>query len=208
MFSFFKKAVRPAGRPIGISEIDHYLKTEYPGCNMLNVREELLEGFTPLRQDVYHDKLNCSITSMTACIHYLCGGKYSPDEIYPYVKKIAKIFLYNGFWGTFSFVIWPVYAIALRHFGVKRHTGTGVLKHLGYNRNRIISRINSGTPVILNMFRDGRRCYKNHTVTVIGYRMYESDNKKKLFLILNDNWSGEKRFLDYDKLWIISSVNF
>ena len=52
------------------------------------------------------------------------------------------------------------------------------------------------------MLNDGRKYYKNHTVTVIGYKKY----KKAKILIVADNWHKEVCYIDYNKLSFISSL--
>lgn len=195
--------------PIEASRLDDYVKKEYPDYNVTDVKKVSLENYTPLRQGDYKGKLNCSITSITASIYYYTGGKYHIEDIYRYVSIIARVFGYTDrLWGTLSFTIMPVYAIVKYHYKVRQKSGCGFLKNIGYGAGRIISHINSGSPVLLNMFSDGRRCYHNHTVTITGYKIYFSGNEQKLFLLLNDNWSKEERALDYSKLNIISSINY
>jgi len=205
-----KAKLKTPGKPaLRLSDVEKYMKTEYPDFKVVSQKEVLLENFKPLLQNDYGGGLNCSLTSISACIYYMTNGAYNVEEIYAYVKKVARFFAYTPrLWGTLSFTIKPIYAIASRHFGVKRHIGTGIIKNVGFNSARITSRINSGIPVMLNMFSDGRHCYHNHTVTVIGYRVYCGAKKQKVFLVLNDNWSRDSRVLDYDKLWLISSVNY
>lgn len=200
--------IKPKGRkPINLTFGDEYVKSEYPEFEQSSVNMVQLNKFVPLKQNDYKGELNCSLTSITACVYYLSGMKYSPDEIYCYVMKVAKWFLYTPrLWGTFSFTIGPIYAITLRHFGVKRRIRSRLIKGIGFNAETIISRINSNTPVMINMFRDGRGYYHNHTVTVTGYRIYNKNGKRRVFLVLNDNWTKEQTLLDYRKLWIISSV--
>lgn len=200
----------PEGRkPLRMSAIEDYIKKEYQGYDLKLEQEVKLPEFVRLRQAEMGDGLNCSVTSITACVNYLTRGKASPREIYEYVMKVARFFLYTPkLWGTLSFTIGPIYHFVLRHYGIKRHIGTRLFKGFGYSSGTIISRINSGIPVMINMFRDGRRYYHNHTVTVTGYRIYSDGRHRRVFLILNDNWAHEETLLDYNKLWIISSANF
>lgn len=195
--------------PVITAKLNDYIKTEYPDYKVTDEKTVILKDFVPLRQADYNDKLNCSITSMAACINYYTGGKHKVEDIYRYIKIVAKFFLYvPNLWGTFSFMIMPIFAVAKYHYKVKIRGGCRYFKGLGYGTGRIISHINSGRPVLLNMFRDGRKCYHNHTVTIIGYKIYYSGKDRKVFLILNDNWAKEERVLDYSKLSIISSINY
>lgn len=206
----FFGGTEPEGRkPLKLSSIDEYVSKEYDASECELEQEVKLPGFKGLRQAEMGDGLNCSLTSIAACVNYLTGGRHDAKAIYGYVMKVARFFLYTPkLFGTLSFTIAPIYYIVLRHYGIKRHVGTRLLKGLGYSSGTIISRINAGVPVMINMFRDGRRYYHNHTVTVTGYRTYFDGRKRRVFLILNDNWSYEETLLDYNKLWIISSANF
>ena len=53
-------------------------------------------------------------------------------------------------------------------------------------------------------WRDGRGYYKDHSVTIIGAEEYEQGR----FLLVLDNWHETVSLIDYDKLWIISSINW
>ena len=60
------------------------------------------------------------------------------------------------------------------------------------------------------MYSDGRNYYSNHSVLIVGYREYPLNNSKKAirFLIVQDNWNKNVSFIDYDKLSIVSSINY
>ena len=64
--------------------------------------------------------------------------------------------------------------------------------------------LSRGIPLVLNLWEDGRGYYHDHSVTVIGAEEYEQAR----FLLVLDNWHRTVSLIDYDKLWIISSVNW
>ena len=72
------------------------------------------------------------------------------------------------------------------------------LKGLGYNFNTIKNQIDLNKPVILSLWSSPK--YKNHTITVIGYK----DNNT---LIINDNWSIKQTEIIYKDISLISSIN-
>jgi uridylate kinase len=68
--------------------------------------------------------------------------------------------------------------------------------------------IDNNIPVVLSITNDGRGYYKNHSVTVVGYRIYKADNKEIKMLILYDNWAFSESLLDYNKLSVLSAIYF
>lgn len=62
--------------------------------------------------------------------------------------------------------------------------------------------------MILSVLNDGRNYYKNHSVTIIGYNIVKTQNRKLNMILIYDNWSTEISYVDYNKLNIISSINF
>ena len=62
--------------------------------------------------------------------------------------------------------------------------------------------------VILSLHSDGRNYYRDHTITVFGYNLYEINGKEKIFFAVYDNWYRSVSYIDYDELSIISSINY
>ena len=58
------------------------------------------------------------------------------------------------------------------------------------------------------MMNDGRSFYKNHSIVVIGYNRYKIDNREIRILAIYDNWAKEVRYIDYERLSMISSINY
>ena len=86
-------------------------------------------------------------------------------------------------------------------------TGTarsGYGKGIGWRWATVKRLIACQTPVILNLWDDGRGYYHDHTVTVIGVEEYRKDR----FLLVLDNWNESISLIDYKKLSIISSINW
>ena len=79
------------------------------------------------------------------------------------------------------------------------------MKGIGFNWDFIKGNLDyNDTPIILNLWKDGRNYYYNHTVLIIGYA--ESENKK--MLVVYDNWFKYICYIDYDKLSIICSIQY
>lgn len=106
----------------------------------------MLKGFKLLKQADYGEELDCSLTSITACILYYMRKKkpnyfITPRNIYNYVERIAKNYWYNGTtFGVFSGFIKYIYDKSLGYFfNTKMNVTARVIKGLGYNFNTIIA---------------------------------------------------------------------
>ena len=78
------------------------------------------------------------------------------------------------------------------------------LKGVGYNWNIIKNNIQNNIPMILSLWNDGRNYYKNHSVIIVGFNEF----KTKKILTVYDNWHETLSYIDYDKLSIISCINY
>lgn len=203
------KRVKYNSYPINDNSLSRYIENEYPGFEITGENTVIIKNYKRFCQRDFKDKQNCSITSMSSLIHYYADSKSDIKDIYSTVRKIAFFFLYTPhLFGTLSFTIGPILSLSLKKLGVPHKTGYGLFKGIGFSRQKIKNKINAGCPIILSLFRDGRNYYKNHTVTVLGYKTVYNKNEELLFLALNDNWSDEIRYLDFKKLWFISAINY
>ena len=125
--------------------------------------------------------------------------------IYNQVENIAKQYGYSGVKGTQPVVIKIIYQKALNIFKIPYRAQSKYLKGIGFSWNFIKQNFNySNIPIILNIWKDGRNYYHNHTVLIIGY--VESQSKK--MLAVYDNWFKEISYIDYDKLNTICSIQY
>lgn len=170
------------------------LKTEYPDLGKCKARKRLF--LTSLLQDDYGEDYDCTITSLS-CVF---GESYYSD-----FERIAKKYGYDGVKrGTNPLTVKKITSDFLRekHMGGTAKSAYG--KSLGWSFSMIKSKINSGIPVLLNLWDDGRGYYHDHTVTVIGYEEYQ----RGLFLLTFDNWNRGVTMIDYKKLCTVSSINW
>ena len=58
--------------------------------------------------------------------------------------------------------------------------------------------------MVLSLWNDGRNYYKNHSVIIVGFNEF----KTKKILTVYDNWHETLSYIDYDKLSIISCINY
>ena len=95
-----------------------------------------------------------------------------------------------------------------KHFGLKKSMKVRYLNGIGFNFNSIKKMIGKKIPIIINIFKDGRKYYDDHSITITGYREVKVDGKTKKFLIVQDNWAKDYSYLDFDCLGMIASLNY
>ena len=169
-----------------------------------NYYQKILGNIQPLLQCDYGEANDCTLTSITTVIHsYL--PSLSINTIYNQVETIAKRHGYTDIKGTQPIVIKTIYQKALDIFKLPYHVRSKYLKGIGFTWNFIKENFERGdAPIILNLWKDGRDYYYNHTVLIIGY--LESRNKK--MLAVYDNWFEDISYIDYGKLSTICSIQY
>ena len=190
------------------SNIQSYMAEMYPKLTVKTEKSKIISSIPALLQKDYGEDNDCTLTSLTAIMMFLTK-QTKANNIYPVVEKIAKQYGYTGSTGTNPLFIKKIFDNVLKSLSVKKISRAKYLKCGGYNFALIKQLINARTPIILSMSTDGRDYYENHSVLIVGYKEYVlSDNKIKRFLIVQDNWNKDKSFIDYDKLSVISSINY
>lgn len=172
------------------------LETEYPDRGKQLYRK-LLTPYKALLQKNYGLKQDCTLTCL-ACI--FGEGHYGA------IERIAIRHGYNGeTYGTHFWTIRAIMAEFLRTWGMAGSARAAYGKGLGWRWSTVKNLIaQRSAPVVLNLYRDGRDYYSTHSVTVVGVEEYE----RARFLLVYDNWSEGLSLVDYDKLSIISSINW
>lgn len=187
---------------INMLNIKEYIYETY-GVFSQNINQKYISNITALLQNNYGGENDCTLTSITTIIKYFKSNLYV-NEIYNIVEQIAKKYFYDEKNGTFPLWINSILQKSLNTFNIKQKAHSAYLKNICYNFNKIKNIINTNMPILLNMNNDGRDFYKNHTVLIIGY--YEINNVK--MLAIYDNWYNQISYIDYNKLSIISSINY
>ena len=188
------------------NNIESYLLWKYPKYTEAKEIESKILSFTPLLQSNYGKEKDCTLCSITAYI-YNETKDISPLEIYSKVEKIATKYFYNGdIYGTIPFFNGRILSEALEN---QQKIGQKYFKGIGFSFTNIQTLINNNKPVILSINSDGRDFYKNHTVTIIGYKIYRMDDKKDFYMLaVYDNWSKTVRYIDYRAMSYLSSITY
>ena len=188
---------------INDNNLQAYILKEYGDTSHLTAKKNYIQGIKPSLQEDYGEDLDCTLTSITTVVSY-----YKPQLqiqfIYDQVEKIAKKFLYKGNRGTPTITMNVIFNKVVQLFQINLKSHNGYIKNLGYNYVGIKNLINKNRPTLLSLSKDGRNFYANHTVLVIGY--YEIGNAK--MIAIYDNWYKQISYIDYNKLAIISGINY
>lgn len=191
------------------ANLKEYLKKKYNAKEVTQTSSKILD-IVPLLQNDYGEVNDCTLTSITTCVNYYRGAKDNVKDIYNCVEKVAKKYFYKGNIGTFPLFTQRIYDEVLKTFSCKKKkTSQAYLKGIGFTFKTIKSLIDKGTPIILSVNNDGRNYYENHSITIIGYQTYKTDNKKNAnLLVVFDNWTKVMCYVDYDVLPAIASINY
>lgn len=194
---------------ISESNLVEYLHEKYPkATNFVFSAPVRLTQVPQLLQRNYGKALDCTLTSMTAVLMSLLPNK-GDNEVYDVVEEIATKYFYDGDKkGTNPIFIRSILRDAAKHFGLKQKAHAKYLNGICFGYNTIKKMIGKNIPIIINIFKDGRKYYDDHSITITGYREVKVDNKTRRFLIVQDNWAKEYSYLDFDLLGMIASLNY
>ena len=171
-----------------------WLELEYPKRGKQIYRKLIpLDG---LLQKNYGKRLDCTLTSL-ACIF---GERYYGD-----IEKIAEKYGYNGDkWGTNPLAVKAIMREFMRRWGVPGKVKSAYGKGVGWTWHAVKDIVSRNIPAVLNLWDDGRGYYHDHSVVLMGVEAYQ----RAKFLMVLDNWHETVSLIDYDKLCIISSINY
>jgi hypothetical protein len=158
--------------------------------------------FLPLLQEKFGGDNDCSLVCITAIILHCTKHEYPVMEIYKHVESIAKENFYNENRGTMAAAIRTIFNKSAKKY-LNKTSCVKYTKGVGYDFDFIKKEIDNGNPIILSLNSDGLDFYKNHSVTIIGYKEYDDAKILKIY----DNWYANPSYLDYDKISLVSSVH-
>ena len=170
------------------------LETEYPNRGKQTYRK--LIPMTGLLQKNYGKKLDCTLTSL-ACIY--------GEQWYSTIEHIAARYGYDGDRrGTNPLIIKAITKELLRVLHKSGTPRSAYGKVVGWNWLTARRLAERGIPAVLNLWDDGRGYYHDHSVVLVGVEKYQ----RAQFLLVLDNWHETVSLIDYNKLCIISSINY
>lgn len=189
----------------GIEDLPLYIRTLY-GDNYRLKDKQFLTSVNDFPQSIFEKAANnCTLTSLTRLLLFF------RETHFPLVPANAQA-VYRAARDVFSkYGYHPVKVHSLRNrirYGPWNiaNMSRDVLKVFGYmepivknhyimKRRYIIDEIRKGKPVMLNIaFGD----YSNHTVSVVGYDLYEKEGSMdRFFVAVYDGWSRRLRYIDW-----------
>ncbi len=192
----------------GIEEPARYINREYGlGWNETDTATiSEVESFTQILFE--NDSNNCVLASITRVMKYynIIGYSNIPTdviEIYKTVKNIGVKYGYDPIKtgvirDLFVYTPWVIDDMVKDTWKAFNYIkGDGCNDY--FSKLKIIKKsIDKFNPLLLNMaFGD----YKNHTVSVIGYKVYSKKDKRDNTLVqIYDGWSNTVRYIDWTKL--------
>ena len=205
-------------KPLTDDNLKNYLISNNLDYNNLNIVERksllikplLMEDFSSLSGDD-------SFISLVTCANYFTPHEITEKDLYDLSKQIyARTYEKPNPSGK---IIPPfvelIYDEILKYYNIPHFSPrTKYVNNIGFNFKKIKTIISQGTPIILTMLSDGRNYYKNHSVVVFGYVVFEMEpisysllnkNKKIIMLMVYDHWSKSIRYID---LKLINPVSY
>ena len=182
-----------------VSNITTYLNDN--GFDWRTIPENFtIKNIKSFLQKDYGGDGDCTLTSILTIVKYY-KPKLDDNEVYNYIEKIAKKYLYQEKWGTFPGFNKVIVQEVFKHFNIMKNVISKYFKGIGFNQNTIINELKQNHPVIISLANDGRKYYNNHTITIIGYMIFQDINgKKRTIFKTYDNWYSGHALLDYEIL--------
>lgn len=157
---------------------------------------EFITGARCLLQKNYGEDNDCTLTSLAAIFG---------EEHYDLIEAIAKKHGYDGKKsGTNPLKVKAIMQEVMDSLGIKGKCYSRYGKGVAFNWYSIGNLLKHGHHVVLNMYSDGRDYYRNHSVLIVGLARHGTHK----LLAVHDNWNDGISYVDYDKMCLISSINW
>lgn len=189
----------------GIVDPEAYVEDRYHGRWTLKEAKRI-EGIpTLLQKEFENSKNNCTLTSITAVFRFYRDRGYDniPEDVQTIQRDVRVIAVANHFKdekGTPPTRIATIITKLWAHYG---YDGRGSSRYL-WKWSTFERELKAGRPFILNM---ANGFYKNHSVTGIGYRLYEKRGFPDVVLLeVLDNRVKEVRYIDFNEFNFWGSI--
>ncbi len=176
------------------------------------ISEMRIKNFKPILMSNFTAKNHCTLASITAILGYYreMGMASIPSDMGQIFARVNDIASKNSYYfpalGTPTFFIPKIVNKVWKSFF---YNGKAVNRLFFPDEETMVKEfveeLDAERPIILSL-ADGR--YKNHSVTVYGYRLVEIGGKRELIGIVNDNWSLSEKYINISKLGKLSSSLF
>lgn len=173
-----------------ITNIDAYMEQNYPFATL--EQKAHLEIPRYLQNEFSEERNNCSLVCITRILEYHLG--WNRKDIYEDVKHFALQFGFRPDYGTFPT---KIDNIAKAFYEKYRLKGTCRGIYMGNFYRPLQSEIDCNRPLMMNI---GWGYYRDHSLTVSGYQIYEWKGMKIKMIEVVDGWSCDSRYLDYTQL--------
>ena len=187
---------KPSGTG-GIADCESYLREKY-GCEPVLEKEVLLPVETASNLQISGRKgaENCSVAAVARISEYWCGVQnvsfpHNLADTYQVAEILAATkYKYTAQKGLSQLRIKPLLHEVAHRYGIYLN----VRLHFLWNyKKHIEGELDAGRPVILNI---ALGYYRNHSITVAGYRIYDCGGKKIPMLAAADGWNPGLRYID------------
>ncbi len=142
----------------------------------------------------------CTITSLTYVFDYHRRNSSKskiPSNINTLFNDIEAIAVNHGYnkktGGTNPLKINNIINDTWKKYG---YSGTGQSLYV-FSKSDFTKEVDNNRPALLNI---SFGYYGNHTVSLVGYRIYSKGSSERLFLQVYDNWTTSQRFIDYEAI--------
>lgn len=191
-----------------IHDSDEYAK-KILGDNIVIVDSKEINVMPKLQKN-YGDINDCVIVSVSNITEHFLDYQVDFKIIYDFVEDFAKShWIYNGDFGTIPLFINKIFKEVNKKWHLKLKNYYKYLNQVGFTFKTIKSIIDTNNPLVLSVYSANDGYYKNHAVVCKGYITYKNqDGKKITLLLINDNWSAIKTYIDYSTISKISSIHY
>jgi hypothetical protein len=169
------------GKRLNNSTLKNYLEDTYGEVKLKTYKH--IPNIKAFLQNDYGGDGDCTLTAILTVTSFY-RSELNINDVYDYIEKIAKKYFYNPKLGTAPFFNKAIVKEVFNHFKIQKPVYSKYLKNIGFNINTIMDEIRIGChPIILSITKDGRKYYNNHTITIVGYNIYEDINGKEIYML-------------------------
>ncbi len=187
-----------------------HLRENYgQGWQLVESRE--IEGYRPLNMNDFPGENHCSLVSLSSIFsYYRQQGFHAIPEDQVLFKDILSLatrkFYYNKRFGTKPLFISLLGRDIGRLYGYDYDFKNSLfLLNSKKLRQELKATIDRSQPAALSfVFGD----YRFHTVSYYGYQVFKRGQEERIYLLINDNWSKRRVYIDLSKLGVQNKTIF